>query len=119
MVFLMHGFLEQGFLIKGGSLMNKHSGISLAGMTCREASRLASEALDRPLTRRERWALGFHTFLCRNCRRFPQQIAILHSLAAIVPGQLRAEMVAGTTQLSIARREKIKRLLHEAASRES
>jgi hypothetical protein len=99
--------------------MNKHSGVSLLGMTCREASRLASAALDRPLTKWERWALGFHTFLCRNCRRFSQQLAILQSIAALVPEQLRAEMVAGTTQLSVARREKIKRLLHEAASRES
>lgn len=99
--------------------MNKYSGVSLLGMTCREASRLASEAMDRPLTRHERWALGFHKFLCRNCRRFSRQVSILQSLAAIVPEQFRAEMIAGTTQLSVARREKIKRLLHEAASRES
>jgi hypothetical protein len=99
--------------------MNKHSGVSLLGMTCREASRLSSEALDRPLTKRERWARGFHTFLCRNCRRFSQQISFLRSLSALVPGPLRAELVAGTTQLSVARREKIKRLLQEAALRES
>jgi hypothetical protein len=99
--------------------MNKHSGISILGLSCREASRLASEALDRPLTKRERWALGFHKFLCRNCRRFTKQISILQSLSAIVPTPLRAELVAGTTQLSTERRERIKHLLQVAASRES
>jgi hypothetical protein len=99
--------------------MNKHSGVSLLGMTCREASRLASEEMDRPLTKRERWALGFHKFLCRNCRRFVGQISMLRSMAANTPVHLREKIVAGTIQLSAARRETIKRLLLEASNRET
>ncbi|MDZ4655951.1 MAG: zf-HC2 domain-containing protein [Bythopirellula sp.] len=98
--------------------MNKHAGISLVGITCREASRLASEALDRELSRRERWALRVHTFLCRSCRRFAKQAAILHEAAALMPAQLRQELFAETTRLSATRREKIKRLLADAATSE-
>jgi hypothetical protein len=75
--------------------------------------------MDRPLTKRERWALGFHKFLCRNCRRFVGQISMLRSMAASTPIHLQEKIVAGTIQLSTARRETIKRLLLEASNRET
>ncbi len=98
--------------------MNKHTGNSIVGITCREASRLASAALDRELTRRECWALRIHTFLCRNCRRFAKQVATLHAATSFMPAQLRKELFAETTSLSAPRRDKIKRLLAEAATSE-
>ena len=49
--------------------------------SCREASRLQSEALDRPLTFFQRLGLWFHLLICRWCRRYGKQIAFLRSTA--------------------------------------
>jgi hypothetical protein len=43
-------------------------------VSCRRATELASQALDRPLTRRERFALGLHTLICGWCRRYRAQL---------------------------------------------
>jgi hypothetical protein len=50
-------------------------------MTCKDASRLISEGQERPLKLKERWSLGFHLWLCDNCRRFKRQLGFLrHAL---------------------------------------
>jgi len=49
--------------------------------SCREATRLQSEAMDRPLHLRQRVGLCIHLFLCRWCRRYGQQIGFLRSVA--------------------------------------
>jgi hypothetical protein len=98
--------------------MNEHTGVSLLGITCQEASRLVSATLDRELTRRERWALKIHTFLCRFCRRFARQVATIREAASLMPIELRKQLFAGTTQLSAVRRKEIKRLLADAAASE-
>ncbi|MDZ7825670.1 MAG: zf-HC2 domain-containing protein [Gammaproteobacteria bacterium] len=46
-------------------------------LNCAEASRLASEKRDRALTRRERLGFRFHLLMCRNCRRYAAQLALL------------------------------------------
>ena len=48
--------------------------------SCRRATQLASNAMDRPLTRNERIAFRFHLLICAYCRRFRQQIQIIRSL---------------------------------------
>jgi predicted anti-sigma-YlaC factor YlaD len=45
--------------------------------TCKQAARLQSDALDRRLSLSQRVGLRIHLFLCRWCRRYGQQIAIL------------------------------------------
>jgi predicted anti-sigma-YlaC factor YlaD len=49
------------------------------GMSCKQASRLISDAMDRPLSRSEQVRLSFHLLLCRNCRHFRQQMQQLRS----------------------------------------
>ncbi|WP_231999974.1 zf-HC2 domain-containing protein [Hydrogenophilus thermoluteolus] len=39
-------------------------------MNCQEATRLLSEARERPLSVTEKWALRFHLLMCSGCRRF-------------------------------------------------
>lgn len=46
-------------------------------LSCKGASTLSSEKLDRNLTFRERMALGMHLFVCRMCRRYKNQINFL------------------------------------------
>ncbi len=43
-------------------------------MTCREASRLASQAQDRSLNLKERIGLGLHLLICIGCQGFTRQL---------------------------------------------
>jgi len=87
--------------------------VPLLGLSCREASRLASESLDRELTRRERWALRIHIWPCRACQKFAAQIRLLRFAAAELPESLRNRWVDDAVKLSAVRRTQIKRLLAE------
>ena len=53
-------------------------------LSCKDASRLVSQSLDRPISVRERLALGFHLMFCKFCRRFARQLsqisAAIHGL---------------------------------------
>lgn len=77
---------------------------------CKEATRLQSEALDRPLGLRQRIGLRIHLILCKWCRRYGKQIGFLRSVAhqheqhepSLPPQSLRSEA-----------RERIKRRLLE------
>ena len=46
-------------------------------LPCRDAARLLSEGLDRPLTVGEHWPLRFHLLACRNCRNYEKQLQFL------------------------------------------
>ena len=48
---------------------------------CRQAIRLQSEALDRPLSRLEKIGLRLHLAFCTLCRRYGQQIQFLRTAA--------------------------------------
>ena len=43
-------------------------------LSCKDASQIISQSLDRQLTMRERFALKCHLLICRYCKRFSQQI---------------------------------------------
>ncbi|MCC5871685.1 MAG: zf-HC2 domain-containing protein [Gammaproteobacteria bacterium] len=46
-------------------------------LSCREVSRLASERMDRELSWREQIAFYMHLMMCRLCRRYARQLALL------------------------------------------
>ncbi len=46
-------------------------------LSCKQASRLISQSLDRPLNWRERCGLKLHLALCDACRQFSRQLAWL------------------------------------------
>jgi len=48
---------------------------------CKEATRLQSDALDRPLSRFQRIGLRIHLALCVWCSRYGKQIKFLRSAA--------------------------------------
>lgn len=48
---------------------------------CREATRLASEALDRQLSPGERLSLALHRLICPPCRRFAEQLQWMRQMA--------------------------------------
>lgn len=43
-------------------------------LTCKQASQLISQSLDRPLSLVDRLKLRFHLFICDACTRFNQQL---------------------------------------------
>jgi hypothetical protein len=55
-------------------------------LTCKEASRLQSQALDRPLTFGERLSLRLHTAVCDACTRVEKQLAFLRRAMREYPG---------------------------------
>jgi len=46
-------------------------------LSCKEASRLISQSLDRQLTMRERLSLRFHLLLCDMCTTFRRQLGLI------------------------------------------
>lgn len=48
-------------------------------INCKEASRLLSQAQERPLNRQERAALRFHVLLCGMCRNFEKQLTFIRT----------------------------------------
>jgi Putative zinc-finger len=46
-------------------------------LSCKQASQLVSQSLDRKLNTRERFALKLHLFICKYCTRFSQQLVAM------------------------------------------
>ncbi len=49
-------------------------------LSCKEATRLASQALERRLTLRERIQFRLHVLICVGCRRAARQFLILRGM---------------------------------------
>lgn len=72
-------------------------------VTCREASRLTSESLDRRLSVRERLVLHLHLLLCGACTRYHKQVYAMRRVIRLV-----SRHPAVIHQLSPSARERIK-----------
>ncbi len=55
-------------------------------LSCKEASRLMSEGLDRDLDLGQRAKLRLHVAICTACARVKSQLGFLHRSAAQYPG---------------------------------
>lgn len=51
-------------------------------LSCKEATRLVSEGLDRELPFWQRLGLRLHVVMCRGCSRFARQITALNRIIA-------------------------------------
>jgi hypothetical protein len=91
----------------------------LVSLSCEEASRLASESLDRDLSRSERWALRSHGFICRSCHRMMRQLAMMRALLSKMPAASHEQLRQQLPQLSADRKQQIKQLLREAGPTEA
>ena len=49
-------------------------------LTCKQASKLISRSLDRPLTWSEKCQLRLHLFICDPCTHFKQQLNMLQTI---------------------------------------
>jgi hypothetical protein len=83
--------------------------LSALSPTCRQATRLQSDAMDRPLSFCEKLGLRLHLFLCKWCRRYGEQLKFLRSAAHQCEEH---ESYQQTQRLSPEARERIKQTLH-------
>jgi len=79
-------------------------------MSCKQASRLASQALDRPLTRRERFAMWLHLSICDPCSQFVAQLRLLRTA---LQQQSRREEQDESVKLYDSARDAIREKLHQ------
>jgi hypothetical protein len=75
---------------------------------CKQTARLQSEAMDRRLSLLERIGLQLHLLLCKWCRRYVEQLTILH-IAAFESDEHGSPIVP--QRLSTDARERIKKEL--------
>ncbi|HCZ9271442.1 MULTISPECIES: zf-HC2 domain-containing protein [unclassified Vibrio] len=50
-------------------------------MNCKQATRLLSESLDRPLSMKEKATLAMHTSMCSGCRNFGKQMGTIRQMS--------------------------------------
>lgn len=75
-------------------------------LTCKQASQLVSNALDRPLTWSERLQLKLHLLICNACRRFNQQLQLLRTVLQRTRNQIEND---SSIQLPSEARTRIER----------
>lgn len=57
-------------------------------LNCKQNSELLSQAMDRPVTFRERIAMKMHLVMCRGCRNFEKQLEFIRKAAREMPRKL-------------------------------
>ena len=80
----------------------------LLNMPCEGMSRLASESLDRDLSRAERAALRLHVFYCSACRRYQRHIKLIRCAMQSLASHLETESPLAGPCLPDHVRERIK-----------
>ena len=76
-------------------------------ITCKDLSRLASEAMDRDLNLWERISIKMHLWVCETCRRYVQHLKFLRRAASQA-----GEVAAPPSALSDAAKERMKKALN-------
>lgn len=82
-------------------------------LACKDANRLASEALDRPLPLHSRLGLSMHLLLCSACRAAARQMKLLDSLIGRRLAR-DSELGSPTAQVDPAARERVRQAVHTA-----
>jgi hypothetical protein len=76
--------------------------------SCRHASQLISDAMDRRLSRRERLSLGIHLLICGMCRRYQKHLAGIRRLLRGSHASSGLENRQSPQKLSTQARERIR-----------
>jgi hypothetical protein len=77
-------------------------------LSCKQASQIISQSLDRQLTMRERFALKLHLLVCKYCKRFSQQ---LESLRVAIKQMVNSTENDNTIEISTAAKNRIAALV--------
>lgn len=55
-------------------------------LTCKQATKVMSQAQDRPLSLKERLHLRLHLMMCRGCTRFEKQMRFIRGACRRIGG---------------------------------
>jgi hypothetical protein len=92
--------------------MSRPRGIwNLLNLPCEGMARLASEALDRDLSRLERFALRSHVVYCAACRSYLRQLKLIHAAMRQLSAHLQTDDLLPGPGLPEEARDRIKRSL--------
>lgn len=80
-------------------------------LTCEDATRLSSHALDRELTRREKFLLWAHNRVCGPCHTYSDQIGTLHEACRCHGEQLTDRPQPGCPDMDEEKRARMKERL--------
>lgn len=86
-------------------------------LTCKEASYLASKAMDTTLSWRERTGLWLHISMCKLCRRYVGDIKKLRAMMRR-SGKRGIEMLPEPIKLSEQAHDRIEEALNKALHRD-
>ena len=56
-------------------------------LNCKQNTELLSQALDRPITFREKLTMRLHLMMCRGCRNFEKQLAFIRKASRELTGK--------------------------------
>jgi len=82
-------------------------------LSCKEATRLASEALDRPLPLRSRLGLRMHLLMCSGCRAVSRQLGALQQLLRLRLANGQDSHAAPSVSDPLAR-DRVREAVHKA-----
>ncbi len=83
-------------------------------LSCKEATRLASDSRQRQLTLIERIRMRFHMRLCLMCRRWEDQMYLIDDLFRQYPEVIESQDSPLYGQLSLDTKERMRQALQEA-----
>ena len=87
-------------------------------LRCDESTRLVSQSLDRELSLSERWAVRLHAMICRSCRRYRKQLALIREAWQRYSDPSDSSQCVSDT-LSADAKRRVKQALAEQADSES
>ncbi len=82
-------------------------------LTCREATQLVSESLDRKLPWRRRLSVAFHLSMCRFCSRYKGQMLFLRGALQTYCSQIEEDHLDPEATLSPEACSRIQGLLQD------
>ncbi len=81
-------------------------------LSCKQSSQIISASLDRSLTKRERFALRLHLFICKYCNRFNQQLQTLRVAMTTMTESIENDT---SIEMPVALKNSITKLVNEQA----
>jgi hypothetical protein len=79
--------------------------------TCKDVTRLLSEAMDRPLPLNSRMKIRLHFLICKWCERYKNQLLFLRQAVRRHPDRLEGEAAASPPALSPEAKDRLKQVL--------
>ncbi len=80
--------------------------------TCKEATKMASYAMEKKLPLRERFGYRMHLLICGLCMRYVKQLQLMRDVSQQHTVKIGTDAVAPASKLSQQARERMKQTLH-------